>query len=259
MMNPLPLSRFGTTIAAAALLGSALASAPAHAASYTVFWDRADFGYGAGYGVSAATAQSANSAGIPTVRVASLLPQPSTLVVDHTLDPTTLNPPYPVGSGPATITSNWSATNGTGINAPGAPPQTLYLVYERPITNTIDVNGQPQAVTYAASDVGLTLSNDGNGSGVDWVILQVPVANNGSVYYPAVSLGTLANGAAAAFPLFYTLNNPQVFRENFNYELGMPKWSLDFVSIPAPIPEPSSGLLMLIGLLGIAGGRRKHS
>ena len=87
------------------------------------------------------------------------------------------------------------------------------------------------------------------------MILQVDV-NSIPVYYPAVSLGNLANGANAAFPLFYVLDNPQVFSESFNFELGMPKWTLSFVAVP--IPEPASGLLVLVGLLGIAGGRRKR-
>jgi hypothetical protein len=257
MTNPL---RFSSPFAAAVLLGSALASAPAHAASFTVFWDREAFGgFTSGYGVTQTTAQNASSAGIPIVNVSSVSAKPSTLVVQNTLDESTLTPPFPIGAGPATITSNWSATNNTGINS-GGTPQNLYLVFERPGTNTIDLNGQPQSVTYNPADVGLTLGNDGNGLGVDWVILQVPVAGGNSVYYPAVSLGTLPNGALPLnFQLFYTLNNPQVFTENFNYLLGMPLWSLDFASITAPIPEPSSGVLMLVGLLGIARCRRQRS
>jgi hypothetical protein len=262
MMTPLRLSRFGTTLVVVMLLGSTIASAPARAASFTVFWDAAAFGpYPSGYGVSQTTAQSANSAGIPIVSFSGLVGwNPNTLPINRTLDISTLTPPFPIGSTPATITANWSATNNTGLNNGTGPTQNLYLVFERPVTNDqFFVNGQQQLVTYNPADVGLTLTNDGSGSGVDWVILQVPVANNNAVYYPAVSLGPLANGAATAFPLFYTLNNPQVFTENFNYALGMPKWSLDFVTNPAPIPEPSSGLLMLVGLLGIAGGRRKQS
>jgi hypothetical protein len=259
MMNPLAFARLRTPVAVAALLGSALVSAPAHAASFTVFWDREAFGgFPSGYGLTETTALNANSAGIPilSIAAASLQALPSSVPVNHVLDESTLSPPFPIGAGPATITSNWSATNNTGTNA-GGTPQTLYVVYERPITN--DEHSPP--VTYNPADVGITLTNDGNGSGVDWVIFQIPVAGGNSVYYPAVSLGTLADGATAAFPLFYTLNNPQVFTvpQSFNYELGMPKWSLDFVSITAPIPEPSSGVLMLVGLLGIAGGRRKRS
>ena len=256
MMNPLTFTRCATRLAAAVLLGAAFAPAPARAASITVFWDRADFGFGAGYGVSVDTKDDAQNAGIPILPVTSLIGKPAPIVIGQTLDESTLNPPYPVGAGPATITSDWTATN-TGYSD-GSTTLNRYLVFERPITNTIDVNGQPQDVAYAPADVGLTLSNDGSGSGVDWVILALPVAGGNTLYYPAVSLGTLLVGSSSVdFPLLYTLHNPQVFQENFNYELGMPKWSLDFASIP--IPEPSSGVLMIVGLLTIAGGRRKHS
>ncbi len=261
MMGPLAISRLRSALAASALLALLhLAPAPASAVSFTVFYDRANFGFGAGYGVSQTTAQSANGAGIPIVQFSGLEQwDPDTLPVNHDLDESTLVLPTPVGSAPATVTSNWSATNQTGVNS-GAQTQTLYLVYQRPITNAILLDGQSQNVTYDPADVGLTL-RFGEG-GLDWVILQVSSNpfDPGSipVYYPAVSLGTLANGATAAYPLFYTLDNPQVFQENFNYELGMPKWTLSFTSA-APIPEPSSGLLMLVGLLGIARARRKHS
>jgi hypothetical protein len=252
-----PSSSFRRALAASLLLGVVLfTSGPARAASITVFWDREDFGYGAGYGVRQTTAQAASSAGIPTVQVSSLDPWNSTLLpIDRMLDDASLNPAFPTGSTPATITSSWTATNdGAGAN------QNLYLVFERPITNDqFYVNGQQQLVTYDPADVGLLLSNDGNGPAIDWVILQVPVDASTNVYYPAVSLGPLANGAAATYPLFYTLQNPQVFTENFNYKLGIPEWGLAFLSTAAPIPEPTSGVLFLVGLLGIAGcGRRKQ-
>src|SRR5206468_11635907 len=106
------------------------------------------------------------------------------------------------------------------------------------------------SVTYDPSNVGLTL-------GANWVILKLDAAGI-PVYYPAVTLGTLPNGAAAAFPLFYTLKDPQVFNQPFNDDLGMPAWTLLFLT-GTPIPEPSTGLLVATGLLGIARLRRQHS
>jgi hypothetical protein len=254
MMGPLETSSIRSTLAAGAAL-ALLGVAPAGAVSTTVFWDNADFGFGTGYGVSQTSALAANAAGIPIVSAASLQPKPDSLVVDHNVDESSLVLPSS-GSNPATIRSDWTATNNTGIT-----DQNLYLAYVRPITNTIVLNGQSHTYTYDPSDVGLRLTF--GGSGVDWVILQVPSnpvdPNSIPVYYPAVSLGTLGSGAAQDFPLFYTLYNPQVFQGTTKDELGLPKWSLAFYSTAAPIPEPSSGVLMFIGLLGIAQARRKHA
>jgi len=251
MMGPLATYKLRSTLAAGALL-ALLGLAPAHAVTSTVYWDRADFGYGAGYGVSQTTALAS---GIPIVQAPSLLPKPDSLVVDPDLTESSLVLPSS-STKPATITSDWSATNNTGITN-----QNLYLVYVRPVTNTITLDGQQHTYTYDADDVGLRLSS-GEG-GLDWVILQVPSnpvdPNSIPVYYPAVSLGTLGNGGSENYPLYYSLFNPQVFNGTTHDVLGLPKWTLAFYSTAAPIPEPSSGLLMFIGLLGIARTRRKHS
>lgn len=215
-----------------------LVAAPAGAAPFTVFWDGA-----AGLGVSQTTATNASAAGIPIVQAAGfqLVNGLQSADIDRVLDLSSL-----VIAGTANINATWSVVNDTGASL-----QDLYLVFEKPIptTTTVILNGVFQPVTYDPSDVGLTL-------GAGWQIFQVDV-NSIPVYYPAVSLGTLANGANAPFPLSYVLDNPQVFIESFNFELGMPAWNLFFVSVP--VPEPASGLLVLLGVLGIAGGRRKRS
>ena len=206
----------------------------------TVFWNGPTLEGKPGYGVGAATAASADAAGVPIVQPVGfqLHSDLDENDIGQALDPASLVTFGAPTISSLTITSTWTVHNDTGAGL-----SNLYLVFERPVANG--------DVVYAPSDVGLTLGNE-------WVILQV-VAGATPVYYPAVSLGNLANGANTDFPLFYTLHNPpQGFSQtNFNYELGMPKWSLFFVS--APIPEPASGVLVLIGLLGIAGGRRKRS
>ncbi len=219
-------------------LALCLTAAPAAALPATVFWDRAAFGgFGEGLGVSQATADSARAAGVPILQSGGLLPLSAagSPEIDQTIASVALGDP-------ANITENWSALNDTGTSL-----QNLYLLFVQPKPGEITLAGQSQSVTYEAGDVGLTL-------GADWVIFQVDV-NSNPVYYPAVSLGNLANGANALFPLFYVLDNPQVFSEPFNYELGMPKWTVSFVVIP----EPVSGVLVLFGLLGFVGGRRNRS
>lgn len=214
-----------------------LVAAPAGAVPGTVFWDGPTLAAGPGFGVSAATAASA---GVPILPMANfpLAPTLTEDSIDQALDRTTLVTTGAPIITSLTITSTWTVLNDTQSSL-----QNLYLVFERPIANG--------SVVYDPSDVGLTLSSD-------WVILQ-GVASGNPLYYPAVSLGSLASGADVDFPLLYSLHNPpQEFnRPDFNLELGMPAWKLFFVS--TPIPEPASGLLVLFGLLGISVGRRKRS
>ena len=77
------------------------------------------------------------------------------------------------------------------------------------------------------------------------------------MYYPAVSLGTLAPGSSVQFKLFYRLDQPQVFGETINLELGMPAWDLFFAS--NVVPEPSSALLLMLGLGALVAARRAGS
>jgi len=273
MMRLHSIARLRIAVEAMFLFGLAVASAPAQAAMFTTFWDQSAALEAAYGGISQATASNAHSsAGIPIITVPGLDGlDPTALAVNHTLVNSTLVLPTPVGSAPATITSNWSATNtAPGLNNGTGPLQNLYLAFQQPITSQITVNAQPQSVTYAPSDVGLTLTP------ANWVIFQVDVgssipvdpsskcpvtvaSNDNCVYYPAVSLGTLPYGAAAGFSLLYTLKNPQeqLFTEPFNYQLGMPEWTL--LSTSAVVPEPTPGLLLLVGLLVVAGGRRYRS
>jgi hypothetical protein len=144
---------------------------------------------------------------------------------------------------PASIGESWTL-NGTGANLAD-----LYLMFVTPLPGTITLAGQAQGVTYQPANVGLTL-------GPEWVIFQVD-ANSNPVYYPAISLGLLGSSEHRQLALLHVLNHPQLFSEPFNYELGLPKWTVSFVSVP--IPEPASGVLVLMGLLGIGIARRERS
>ena len=236
MMGPLTTFTFRSTLALGGVL--ALVGAPARAATIPVYWDGAG-----GYGVTQTTAQAANTAGIPIVTMPGLQTQPASLVVNHNLSEGTFNP-----GNPATVQSDWSATNNTGITN-----QNLYLVFSSPT---------PNATVTEAKDVGLVLSSGVSGR-ADWVIVQVPSnlldPNSIPVYYPAVSLGTLGSGGVADFKLYYSLFDLQISQGAELDEGALPQWNLAFFSTAAPIPEPSSGLLMFVGLLGIARARRKHS
>jgi hypothetical protein len=229
-----------SVLAAGGLLGALAASSSPAIASPTVFFDREDFGRGAGIGMTQTTASNATAAGVPILQSSGTRPVTSGPELIQALDLSTLR----IGT-TATITSNWTLVNDTGADL-----QNLYLVFLKP-DPTIYLGGEATPVTYAPANVGIDLA------GANWAILPVEL-NSIPVYYPAVSLGSLANGADTSFPLHYVLNNPQVFSGSFNFELGMPKWNLAFVT-GTPIPEPSTVSLVLIGLLAIAGGRHKRS
>jgi hypothetical protein len=254
----MPLALRSTCTLVAASFGIAFAH-PAAAASTTVFWD----GVG-GFGVSQATAFAAQAAGI-TVRDATNPLEfnfPSgggtpKISVTHPAALSNVVIPAPVGIAPATGQAGWTGTNTSGLNQAGALDTfNLYLIFAQPLLNDeFTVNGQPQPVEYDPADVGLQLSS-GEAGLADWEILRVLVAGSDPVYYPAVSLGALADGSTLPFDLFYTLKNPQVFGEPFNFVLGIPKWNLFFTSLPTVVPEPSPALLVLIGLGTLVGARR---
>src|SRR5262245_48963896 len=115
MMRSLTTYMLRLTLAAAPLL-ALISAAPASAASITVFWDRTDFGFGEGYGISAAEAQAAGLAGIDILTAPALPTQPDSLEVGHDLSTSSLVLPPRRSSNPATVRSEWSATNNTGIN-----------------------------------------------------------------------------------------------------------------------------------------------
>jgi len=223
-----PIFAWSCALASCAVLGAA----PARAVG-TVFFTSD--------GVTQATA---NQAGVPVVTPSTAQPVPGLDKDDvlQSLDPSTF-----AAGAPATVTSNWSLRNDTGANL-----QNLFMIFLSP-DPVVYQDGSATSLPYAPDDIGLDLS------GASWTIFAV-VHNSIPVYYPAVSLGNLANGATSqSFPLHYVLDNPQVFTESFNYELGMPKWNLTFITTGAPIPEPSTACLVLLGLLAIAGGHHKRS
>jgi hypothetical protein len=255
MMGPLTTCPLRSTLAAGALL-ALLGTAPARAVTSTVYWDRADFGFGAGIGVSAATA---TGSGIPIVDVVREDLRPNTLPTTDTLSQGVVTP---LSGGGVAVTQQWTAANNVGgLNDGGGANenQILYLVYAQPDASTLELDGQLHNVEYDPADVGLSITN-GEG-GADWVIFRTIATTGDTMYLPAVSLGTLAYGADPVhYSLSYRLQHPQVFQGDSIDKLGVPSWNLAFITRPAaPIPEPTSGLLMMMGLLAISHIRRKRS
>lgn len=151
---------------------------------------------------------------------------------------------------PGTATSDWTVTNNRGEDL-----DALFLVFAKPLPNTIEVSGQNQLIDYDPVDVGLRLQA---GGGFDWVIFAVPAGGN-LYYYPAVSLGSLGDGqtTASPFQVDYILDAPQTFLDAQGFELGIPQWQI--LAVFVPIPEPSTASLVALGVAALAAGRRRRS
>jgi hypothetical protein len=144
---------------------------------------------------------------------------------------------------PATATSYWNVENQSGTDL-----ATLYLIFAAPLDH--------DGVDYDPTDVGLTLQSEMGG--FDWVIFEVPFAGD-LYYYPAVSLGSLGDGQTTTSPFLvnYTLRNPQLTVNGEGFDLGIPQWHL--LTVTTPVPEPSTALLVALGVTALAAGRRRRS
>ncbi len=155
---------------------------------------------------------------------------------------------------PATATSDWTVTNNRGEDL-----ASLYLIFAKPLPNTIQIDLSNEIVDYDPVDVGLRLQTGAApGGGFDWVIFEVP-AGGEMYYYPAVSLGSLGDGQTTAFPfqVNYILDDPQTFLGAEGFELGIPQWQI--LAVFVPVPEPSTALLVASGVVVLAAGRRRRS
>jgi len=154
----------------------------------------------------------------------------------------------PVGQ----ASSDWTVTNQRGEDLIGD----VYLLFVRPMDNEVDTGFNTVLVDYDPADVGLTLSSGAGGP--DWVLLEGFDPVLGNLYYPAVSLGSLLDGATSeAFEVNYVLENPEIFlNASARFDLGLPGFQVGTAFVP--IPEPSTGLLVVGGLAALALGRRRR-
>ena len=243
---PLSLQRstFCIALAIAGLLAASAQALPIGEIRYD--------GPSGGYGT---TAQTATASGVPIVPKATTDFLPATgMLYDRTRNP------FATALGPPGRTSwNWDVTT-SGDPGEGE----LYLVFVRPLSNTIQVNGLNQSVSYTPTSVGLTLQN---APGHSWVIFSIDTAGDSApeLYYPAVSLGSFdENGKTVdPFAVNYVLDVPQVFLDRggpsqaATFKLGLPNWQLSTVFVP--IPEPSPALFLGLGLTLLGIGRRLRS
>lgn len=152
---------------------------------------------------------------------------------------------------PAQAVQTWDVTNQTGSDQPGD----LVLVFQRPMPNTVEVDGSIESFEYDLGEVTLDLDN-----GFDWFILRVDGDQPGETwYYPAIRIGPLAIGASIPdpFEMKLTLDPPEIFlRTNEEFVLGLPDWQVRAAYV---VPEPGTGLLVGLGCALLAVGRSRKS
>jgi hypothetical protein len=155
-------------------------------------------------------------------------------VYQHPQDPSNSQNPNTNGGVPTSPTmvlpfvadSSWTVRNLTG-----RPLDDLVLLF----TRIIDDPGYPEV------DVAL----DDN----VYDVLSYTNASNVTRFYGAIALGDLAAGASVNFGVRYIVSGDLPI---VNGEYVMPRFGLAGIESPMPIPEPTTALLLALGLGALA-------
>jgi hypothetical protein len=216
------------------------AAAPAAAVPVTLFFDGPS-----GYGVSAESAQDALAMGVAFVYPDFVGSASGVLNVSSQVlqgDPDSIGSLL-LGQSGNTATSSWTVEN-------VAPKDLLGDTYFLFVTST-PFSFEDEMVEYDDAKVGLTIDPD-----LGWVLVRTSMEPGQGYYYPAVSLGSLLAGESAdPFDVNYVVDAP-VGQVGAN-TLVLPQLAggMGF----APIPEPTAGVLMSVGLALLALVARRRA
>jgi hypothetical protein len=209
-------------------------AAPAAATPVTVFFDGPS-----GFGVSA---QSAEASGVE-FRYPDFIGSASGVlsVISQDLQLGSIDPLPPTQSGNS-ATSIWTVENESSIDLLG----NTYFLFVTAMSHSVGGT----VVGYDDANVGLSIDPD-----LGWVLVRTSTEPGQGYYYPAISLGSLGAGATAdPFAVNYVIDEP-IQRVATTNVLPKLAGGMGF----APIPEPTAGVLMGIGLALLAVVQRRRS
>jgi hypothetical protein len=193
------------------------------------------FGGAGGFGISAASASAAQSAGFSVIHNASIVPAND---FDLVIPAPDVLSSHIVGSpsvaNPNTATSRWSVTNGGGANLSDA-----WLVFLTPLSSV-------PSFTYNPSVTGIDLQ-----SGGQWAIFDVAVGQ-ADYFYPAVFLGNIPAQDMTTFLMHHVVGQAL---DQQGQTLILPQYQIGVVT-GVPLPEPSALLLLAAGV-GLAAALRR--
>jgi hypothetical protein len=222
----------------------ALRAAPALAASTVVLFDGPTLS-GQHYGMSSATKDSALAAGVSIVTPPMFSVTGVIDIVDQDLSTLTLDE---VPASPFETTSVWTAKNVYGSNLDG----TVYLVFTTADPREVALPGGNQIADHDEAQVGLRID-----AATGWVLLQTSAQGLGTLYYPAISLGSLDANQEKQFDVRYALNQILSFQSGNETIVPLPRLRIAMAFVP--VPEPGTALLLAAGLLGLAARARTRS
>ena len=226
------------------LAGVLSSAAPVAAAPYAAVFNGPADGGGQNFGLSAASASAAQGAGVPLVVTDTFILGGVIEVVDQgisSLHPSSIDVPFE-------IDSTWTIESEFGSPLVGS----VYLVFTTTDPVDVVVNGVMETVEYEDSLAGLVL-DPSNG----WTLIQESDPQLGTLFYPAINLGSLDPGQQKSFVLRYHLQEVHTFQDGNDTLLPLPSLRLAVAFVP--IPEPSTALLVAFGLVGLTARARQRS
>src|SRR5215471_3699089 len=230
-----PSRYFSRSFALALVTATALllSAADAFAGTIGLTFNGPTDGTGKHWGISAASAAAAQSAGIPVMNAPISEVTGNLDIVNQDLGSLTLTKNDLVT--PFDVTSHWTAESQVDFAKAG---DIVWLVFTSIDPRSFTLNGQQKDVPYDPTKVGLRLD-----SNAGWVLLQTSAPSLGTIYYPAIRLGPLALQEREVVNVPYFLQQLVTFDNNGSKVLPLPK--LRIAIAMSEIPEPTTGLLLV--------------